>query len=312
VVPKNRFGAGHIIHTGSSAHVEALEMRARSKGLSLATMEHASEQEVYSALDLPYFPPERRDGGLDTEGLADLVAFDDVRGMVHVHSTYSDGRDSIEALALEADRRGVEYLTITDHSPSAFYAQGVVIDNLKRQWDEIAVVQEKVKVKLLRGTESDINADGSLDYPDAILEQMDVVIASIHSRHQMDADAMTDRLVRAMKHPVYKIWGHALGRLVLKRDPIRCDMDAVLDAIASSRAAIEVNGDPYRLDLAPEWIPAARKRKIPFVISVDAHSAAAFSVLRFGVWMARRGGLTKSEVLNTRGVDAFKAAVRPS
>src|SRR5437763_11879913 len=150
-------------------------------------------------------------------------------------------------MATAADACGARYLTVTDHSPTASYAGGVTIDRLRQQWDELARVQETVKVRLLRGTESDILADGGLDYPDGVLEQLDVVIASIHGRYQMDAAAMTARLIRAMRLPVFKIWGHALGRLVLRRPPIACDVEAVLDAVAASRAAIEISGDPYRL-----------------------------------------------------------------
>jgi DNA polymerase (family 10) len=155
-------------------------------------------------------------------------------------------------------------------------------------------------------------ADGALDYPDEILARMDVVIASIHSRHKMDAQAMTERLVRAMRHPLYKIWGHALGRLVLKRDPIACDVERVLDAVAESRAAIEISGDPHRLELEPKWIRAARARGIPFVISVDAHSPRALDYLPLGVTIARRGGVRRREVLNTLPVEKFRDAVRPA
>lgn len=313
VVPPAKLGLAQLVHTGGRNHVEALEVRAQSRGLSLATLPAADEAAVYQALALPFHPPELRDAPPTTDAAAldALVTAQDIRGLVHVHSTYSDGKDTIETLAREADRRGIEYLTITDHSPSAAYARGVEWDRLQRQWDEIDAVQAQVKVRILRGTESDILADGSLDYPAEILERLDIVIASIHSRHKMDGAAMTERLVRAMEQPVFKIWGHALGRLINERAPVACDVEAVLDAVARSRAAIEINADPRRLDLPPEWIPAARARKIPFVISVDAHSAAAFGYLPFGVWMARRGGLTRGEVLNTQGVEAFAAQVKP-
>jgi len=206
----------------------------------------------------------------------------------------------------------MKYLTITDHSPTAFYAGGLKLDRLKRQWDEIDETQEQVKIKLLKGTESDILADGRLDYPDQILERFDVVIASIHSRYKMDSEKMTKCLVTAMQQPIFKIWGHALGRLIQRRPPFDCDVERVLDAIADSRAAVEVNGDPYRLDMQPHWIREARKRKIKFVISVDAHSAGAMNNLKYGVGMARRGWLQKNEVLNALGVKAFAKAVRPA
>jgi DNA polymerase (family 10) len=144
------------------------------------------------------------------------------------------------------------------------------------------------------------------------LERFDVVIASIHSRYKMDAEKMTKCLITAMRQPIFKIWGHALGRLIQRRPPFACDMERVLDVIAESRAAIEVNGDPYRLDMEPRWIREARKRKIKFVISVDAHSMGAMNNLKYGVAQARRGWLQKSEVLNTLSVTKFRQAVRPT
>jgi DNA polymerase (family 10) len=173
-------------------------------------------------------------------------------------------------------------------------------------------VQERVRVRLLRGTESDILKDGALDFPDAVLAELDVVIASVHERHRLDRRAMTRRLVRALRHPLFKIWGHALGRYVLSRPPIECDMDDVLDAAATSLTAIEVNGDPHRLDLEPRWIREARRRGVRFVISSDAHSTKAIANFRWGVDMARRGGVRRGEVLNVLDADAFRAAVRPA
>ena len=205
----------------------------------------------------------------------------------------------------------MQYITITDHSPSAHYAGGVTLDRLMRQWDEIDEVQQRVGIRILRGTESDILVDGSLDYPDDVLARFDVVIASVHGRFRLGRDDMTARLVRAMQLPVFKIWGHALGRLLLRRPPIDCDVPAVLDALAGSRGAIEINGDPHRLDLPPAWIAEARARGIAFVLSVDAHSTDGLSVLPYAVTMARRGGLRRREVLNTLDAEAFRARVRP-
>jgi DNA polymerase (family 10) len=231
--------------------------------------------------------------------------------MVHCHTTYSDGKNSVAEMVHAAELMGMKYLTITDHSPTAFYANGVKIDRLQRQWEEIDRVQEQTKVRILKGTESDIIADGSLDYPDWILEQFDVIVASIHSRYKMSEDRMTRRIVTAMRQPVFKIWGHALGRKILERPPFDCRVEEILDVIAESRAAIEVNGDPHRLDMQPHWLRAARRRKIKFVISVDAHSTSAMSYLKYGVGTARRGWLRRREVLNTLGVKAFQQSVRP-
>jgi DNA polymerase (family 10) len=267
---------------------------------------------------MQFIPPELREDVGEIEAALtgklpeDLIALEDIQGMVHCHTTYSDGVNSVAEMAQAADAMGMKYLTITDHSPTAFYAGGVKPDRLKQQWDEIDEVQETVKVRLLKGTESDILADGSLDYPDNILEKFDVIVASIHSRYKMNGEQMTKRILKAMRQPVFKIWGHALGRLIERRPPFECDVEKILDAIAESRAAVEINGDPYRLDLEPRWVREARKRKIRFVVSVDAHSTGALNNVRYGVSIARRGWVRKSEVLNTRGVKQFMTAVRPT
>jgi DNA polymerase (family 10) len=329
----SEFALALLTETGSKAHVNKLHQiasgeanRPEAKGKRRKPSERKSarssklqtEEDVYHQLGMQYIPPElREDEGEIEAALAgrlpeDLVTLEDIRGMVHCHTTYSDGKHTIEEMARAAEAMGMKYVTITDHSPTAFYAGGVTLDRLKRQWDEIDEVQEKVKVRILRGTESDIVADGHLDYPDKILEQFDVIVASIHSRYKMDSAKMTKRIVTAMRQPVFKIWGHALGRLIQRRPPFECDVESILDVIAESRAAIEVNGDPWRLDMEPRWIRAARKRKIKFVISVDAHSTGALNNLKYGVGMARRGWLRKSEVLNTLGAKAFINAVRPA
>jgi len=235
----------------------------------------------------------------------------DVKGMVHCHTTYSDGIHTLEAMVRGAEEMGMKYITITDHSPTASYAGGLNVDKLKRQWEEIDEVQEKVSIKILRGTESDIVADGRLDYPDAVLEKFDVIVASIHARYKMDSEKMTERITKAMRYPVFKIWGHGLGRLLQRRPPFECDVERILDVIAESQAAIEINGDPYRLDLEPRWVREARKRKIRFVISTDAHSVKAMNNVKYGVAMARRGWVRRKEVLNTLNASAFTKAVKP-
>jgi len=322
------FAIALLTETGSKAHVNKLQQiasgdgpRGKSKKGKRPARAKArapkNEADIYEQLGMSYIEPELREdegeieAALDDKLPRDLLQLSDIRGMVHCHTTYSDGKHSIEEMARAAETMGMKYITITDHSPTAFYAGGVTLDRLKRQWAEIDEVQEKVKVKILRGTESDIVADGRLDYPDRILEQFDVIVASIHSRYKMDSAKMTKRIVTAMREPVFKIWGHALGRLIQRRPPFDCDVEKILDVIAESRAAIEVNGDPWRLDMEPRWIREARKRKIKFVISVDAHSTGALNNLKYGVAMARRGWLRKPEVLNTLGTIAFRKAVRP-
>ena len=257
----DHWAAALLAATGSDAHLRALEPLARERSVDLERTLGQDEAQIYRRLGLPYIPPELREGaGEVNAALAgtlpdDLVTLEDVQGLVHCHTVYSDGRHTIEQMARAAAALGIRYLTITDHSPTAFYANGLDVDRLHAQWDEIARVQERVTVRLLRGTESDILADGGLDYPDAILEQLDV--------------------------------------------------------IAESRAAIEINGDPHRLDLEPRWVRAARDRGIRFVISTDAHATGELRNLRYGVAMARRGWVRRGEVLNTLDADAFVAAVAP-
>jgi DNA polymerase (family 10) len=266
---------------------------------------------------MQFVPPElREDAGeievaLEGRLPRDLVRLEDVRGMVHCHTRWSDGRASVEEMARAAETMGMEYLTITDHSRSAAYAGGLGIEDLRRQWEEIDRVQERVKVRLLRGSEADILEDGALDYPDEVLERLDVVIASIHSRMKMTEAEMTRRIARAMSLPVFKIWGHATGRLIGERDAYAVRVEEVLEAVASSRAAIEVNGDPRRLDLEPRFIRLARERGIRFVLSTDAHSTAGMENLRFAVGTARRGWLRRGEVLNALPVEEFRRAVQP-
>jgi DNA polymerase (family X) len=310
--------------TGSKAHCAKLAELAQAKGLGpqaarrskSARLEVNEEEEIYRRLNMQYVPPELREDSGEIEAamagtLPTPLALEDIQGMTHCHTTYSDGQNSIEEMALAAQAMGMKYLTITDHSPSAFYARGVKLDRLMAQWEEIDWVQGRVKIKLLRGTESDILESGSLDYPDRILEQFDIIIASIHSRAKMDADRMTRRIIQAIQSPFFKVWGHPLGRLIHSRPPLECRMEDVLDAIAESRAAIEVNGDPRRLDLEPRWIRAARARGIKFIISPDAHSVRSLRNLQHGVSMARRGWLTRDEVLNTMSDRDFRKAVHP-
>src|SRR6266436_1015165 len=297
-----------LTETGSPAHLaklqtiaasngEAKTKRAKENTLGSAQSAPKTEAELYRRWGMQYIPPELREDAGEIEAALegklpqDLITLEDIQGMVHCHTTYSDGKHSVEEMARAAETMGMKYITITDHSPTAFYAGGVTVDRLKRQWDEIAEVQEKVKVKILRGTESDIVADGHLDYPDKILEQFDVIVASIHSRYKMDSAKMTKRIVTAMHQPVFKIWGHALGRLIQRRPPFECDVGKILDVIAESRAAIEINGDPWRLDMEPRWLKEARKRGIKFVVSTDAHSITDLKHLPFGIGLARRAGI---------------------
>ncbi|HSM93946.1 MAG TPA: DNA polymerase/3'-5' exonuclease PolX [Anaeromyxobacteraceae bacterium] len=343
IVPPADFAT--LLHhlTGSKAHHVKLRGLARERGLTLsewglfelprgpapASAEEGppahgakvlvrSEPELYRALGLAPIPPELREDEGEIEAARDgtlpddLVRLEDVRGMVHCHTTWSDGHVGVEELARAAEAAGFEYLTVTDHSGAAAYAGGLDAERLRRQWDEIDEVQQRVGIRLLKGTEADILEDGALDWPDALLEGLDVVIASIHSRMKMAEDEMTRRLVRAMSLPIFKIWGHASGRLLGERDPYAVRMEEVLDALAASRGAIEVNGDPHRLDMEPRWLRRARARGIPFVLTTDAHRLEALGQLRWAVVTARRGWVTKGEVLNALPAGEFARAVKPA
>jgi len=316
VVSPKEFALTLFVKTGSQSHIEKVKDYAERKKISFARLPRTEEQ-LYNRLGMAYIEPELREDQGEIEAAlakklpADLVTEADIKGVVHCHTTYSDGIHTLDAMVRGAEEMGMKYITITDHSPTAIYANGVKLDRLKRQWDEIDELQEQVSIKILRGTESDIIASGKLDYPDAVLEQFDVIVASIHARYKMDKAKMTERITNAMREPVFKIWGHALGRILQRRPPFECDVEKILDVIAESKAAIEINGDPYRLDMEPRWVREARKRKIKFVISTDAHSVKAMNNVTYGVAMARRGWVQRKEVLNALNTPAFVKAVKP-
>jgi len=310
------FGWALVCATGSPEHVEQLKARAEQRGVVLTALDAPDEVDVYRALGLPYLPPEVRDG---TDELAaadagddftDLVTLADVTTAFHCHTTYSDGKNTIEEMANAAGELGMQGITITDHSAAASYAGGLDAEALRRQHDEIASLRD-LPVRILRGTEADILADGTIDVPPEIVPQLDLVIASVHQRYKADEDQMTKRLVTVMRQPFFKVWGHALGRLVLRRDPIAVRIDEVLDTIAESPAAIEINGDPYRLDLDPINARRAAARGIPFVLSSDAHSVRGIEAVRWAVAMARRARIRRSQVLNALPPDELAERIRP-
>jgi DNA polymerase (family 10) len=299
-------GEALLLRTGPPEHaapiLERLPRRARP-----------SEAEVYRDAGLSFVPPELRDAAELARALAGpLVSATDVKGLVHCHTTWSDGKHGIAEMAQAAVARGLRYITITDHSQAAAYANGLDEERLLRQWDEIDRVQATTSIRLLKGIESDILADGALDYPDAILERLDLVIASIHSRHGQSRDEMTRRLVGMMRHPIRKVWGHPLGRLLQRRAPIECDLDRVLATAAETGTVLELNGDPHRMDLPVDLARRARALGIRFVVSVDAHSMAQLGYLDNAVTLARRAALTPAEVINTLPVEGFLHALAPS
>ena len=312
----NHLGWAQIIATGSPEHVALLRTRAADRGMSMQILEANDEPHVYRALGLPWIPPEVRDGTDEVTAAAagddfrDLITLDDLTAATHCHTTYSDGKNTVAEMVQSAAERGFDAITITDHSAAASYANGLGLDQLRLQAAEIAGLVDP-GARVLRGTEADILEDGAIDVPPAMIDELDVIIASVHHRFSLDEDAMTRRLVTAMRQPFFKIWGHALGRLVLRRDPIGVRIDDVLDAVAESRTAIEINGDPHRLDLDPVNARKAVARGIKFVLSSDAHSTRGLDATRFAVAMARRARIRKQHVLNALPVDELAAAIRP-
>ncbi len=309
VAPPAHFGWALIRATGSPEHVALLRERAR--GVDFETLVAPDEVEIYRALELPMIPPEVRDGDDELAcDFSELIELADVTTAFHCHTTYSDGRDSIAAMAHAAHELGMRAITITDHSAAASYAGGLDAERLRAQAAEIAELVAPVQI--LRGTEADILADGSIDVPPELVNGLDLVIASVHQRFKLDEDGSTRRIVAMLRQPFFKIWGHPLGRLVMRRDPIPLRVDEVLDVAAESRVAFEINGDPYRLDMPPELARRAAARGIPFVVSSDAHSVRGLHAVRWAVALARRARLRRSQVLNALPPDELAARIAPA
>ncbi|CAN5212850.1 DNA polymerase/3'-5' exonuclease PolX [soil metagenome] len=303
LTPLAKFGWTLIRATGSPAHVAELQARGGAAIIG-------DEADVYRALGVPFVPPEVRDGdGEIGTDWSDLVEVRDITTASHCHTTYSDGKHTIAQMAQAAADRGFQAITITDHSAAASYAGGLDADKLRAQTAEIRAMTAPIRI--LHGTEADILADGTIDVPLDQVQGLDLVIASVHQRYKLDEDGMTNRLVAAMRQPFFKIWGHALGRLVLRREPIKVRIDEIFYAISESRAAIEINGDPHRLDLDPENARKAAERGIPFMLSTDAHSTGNLEYVRWAAAMARRARIRKRQVLNTLPPDELAAAIAP-
>lgn len=304
-----------LLHfTGSKEHNTAL--RGRAKELGLKVNEYglfqgedaifcADEEAIFARLGLAYIPPERRENMGEIEAAASgspvaLVQDKDIQGALHAHTTWSDGADTLEAMVLACQARGYHYLGVSEHSQSAVYAHGLEVERVRAQQLEIAALREKYPdFYLFSGIEVDILPDGSLDYDDELLASFDFVIASVHSRFKMTEEEMTDRLVKAIYHPAVTMLGHLTGRLLLAREGYPVNMARILDACAETGTAIELNAHPSRLDLDWRYCGPARDRGIKIAVNPDAHSVDGLDVMRYGVGIARKGGLTPADVLNT-------------
>ena len=318
VTPPQNLGAVLVQATGSQAHLTSLAARATTRGFNLAGtalwegsrfVATPTEESLYAALDLPWIPPELREGGEEIgRPVPELVEGRDLRGFLHCHTTYSDGSMTLAELATACRLEGYEYVGVTDHSRTAAYAGGLSPDRIRAQWVEIDEVNRTSKgTHLLKGVESDILVDGALDYPEDILAGFDFIIGSIHSRFNLSEAEQTERVCRAMASRYLTIIGHPTGRLLLSRAGYQIDLDRVLAAAAKHEVAIEINADPHRLDL--DWRMLARARAMGVMISIgaDAHSVAGLANMSYGVGVARKGGLGPDDVLNCRSVEGFLA-----
>lgn len=291
-----------LITTGSDGHLQQLDERLVEAQLP----EFDSEEAIYRSIGLQYIEPELREGTNEValaraNAIPRLISYADLRGTLHNHSTYSDGVNTLEEMALYCrDELRLEYLGICDHSKTAVYAKGLTIDRVQEQWAEIDALNALLSpFHIFKGIESDILGDGSLDYPDEILAGFDFVVASVHSNLHMDVQKATTRLIRAIENPYTTILGHPTGRLLLSRSGYPIDYKRVIDACAANGVVIEINANPLRLDLDWRWHRYAVEQGALMAINPDAHRNSGFSDMQYGVYMARKGGLVAGNCLNT-------------
>lgn len=329
IIPPEAYAAALVYFTGNRDHNIALRNVAIKKGYKLSEyglfkgsskkpLHLETEEALYKKLGFSYIEPELRENRGELEAakngkLPRLVTKTDIKGDLHIHSRFSDGQAPIEHMVKAAEKMGYEYIAVTDHSPSLRIARGLTERRLMQQWEEIDEIAKKSKIKILKGAEVDILSDGTLDYPEKILKKLDIVIGSVHSHFKMDKEDMTARLVKALKNPYLMILGHPTGRLINEREEYDVDWNQVFKAAAENGKILEINAQPERLDLNDEHILTARKLGCSFVVNTDSHSVSNLKLMRYGLGQARRGWLTKKDVLNTKSfkeltkfLDSFK------
>jgi DNA polymerase (family X) len=326
VVTDEQFPFALHYFTGSKEHNIRMRQRAIDQGLSLNEYALANdkksvpcktEEDIFTALGLPYIEPEMREDTGEIEAgeakkIPALVADTDIRGVFHNHTTYSDGTASLEEMALAAKALGLEYFGVGDHSQSLTIARGLPPGAVRKQWAEIDKVNAKLSgIRIIKGSEVDILEDGSLDYDDELLAGFDYIVASVHSLFNMPSDIMTARVCKALSHPAVTMLGHATGRLLLRREGYKINLDEVLKTAAKHGKMVEINAQPSRLDLDWRYVKQAKAMGIPIVINPDAHSTGELALYKYGVHVARRGWLTKDDVFNTRSLaDVTKELAR--
>jgi DNA polymerase (family 10) len=342
VVEHDSFGAAWQYFTGSKDHNVRLRSRARERQLTIneygvfrlvagadadakpvkgAAVAGRTEQDVYRAVGLPWIPPEIREGegeiGLaERDELPTLVTIDDIRGDLHMHTTATDGEATLGEMVRAAIERGLSYIAITDHGQRVTMAHGLDAKRLQKQWGEIDRLNDSLAeegrppIVVLKGIEVDILEKGGLDLPDAVLEQADWVVASLHYGQNQPRDRITKRIIEAIENPCVSVIGHPTGRLINRRPAYEVDMEAVIEAAAKAGTFLEINANPWRLDLNVPHAAAAKKAGVKLVISTDAHSTRGFDVLRCGVLQARRAGLEKEDIANTRTLPQLKKLMK--
>jgi len=314
LLERESYGAALQYFTGSKEHNVALRERARKRGWKLSeyglfqgekVLASRSEEEIYARMDLAWIPPELRENWGEIEAAANrelphLLEIEDIQGDLQMHTTASDGKASVEEMAQAARALGYQYILITDHSKAVTIANGLDEKRALQNIQRIKAARQNVKgIEIWAGTEVDILGDGSLDYPDEILKQFDIVLASVHSRMNMPAAEITERLLKAFVNPYVHILGHPTGRQLLRRDPFAFDIEKVFAAAKERGIILELNANPERLDLCDRHLKLARDRGMKVIISTDAHSPSQLQLMRYGVATARRGWLRKEDVLNT-------------
>ncbi|HQI79925.1 MAG TPA: PHP domain-containing protein [Deltaproteobacteria bacterium] len=315
-----------FVTTGSGGHLEQVSARGRACGVEVTpgavlrdsrTVMVSDEAEIYALLGMPLLPPEIREGrGIEWDRAASgrvqrLISADDIRGVLHIHTTMSDGRTPLADMVQAARDRGYEWVGISDHSRSAYYAGGLSVKDLRRQQEEIARLNDRFPdIAILSGIESEILPDGSLDYGETVLKGLDFVFASIHSHMNMEGPAMTERIIKAIRNPCTSVIGHPTGRLLLSRRPYALDMEAILEEAARCGVAVELNAHPMRLDIDWRLVPGFVERGGRIVITPDAHTAAGLDCMRYGIVMARKGLVEPGACLNALDADHVKEALR--
>ncbi len=319
IVEHKSFGTVMQYFTGSKEHNVKMRQIAIDQGYSLSEYSLKKmidgrelffdrEEDVYSTLGMEYIPPELREDSGEIEAalagkLPRLIELSDIRGDLHVHSSWSDGKGTILEMAAAARSLGYEYIALTDHSPSVGVAGGLTSEQLDQKIDAVSAVNDELEgFTVLVGTEVDIKADGRLDYPDELLARCDVVVASVHMGQQQKERTITGRIISAVENPNVDIIAHPTGRIIGRREPYEVDMQVVLEAAAKNKTAMEINAYPNRLDLNDVWSRTAKDLGVKLSIDSDAHSCDQLEVMKYGITVARRGWLEKGDVLNTMGL----------